>query len=189
MQIICSYGSVCLSFKNDAQYLHVVNEYNLLLYPAKTQLVWFSLSLLPCSSPNSPTLPTFLFAGQCLKLADRACHPRHILRSNLSDTDDIQMFKSRLGKYHAEGWGTSALLHFWIMIYGIWGYLFSQNQMHWCTSLVFTPLQIIASRWVHDIWYTLAGKKSFCAIVLDEIVRDDLWYINPEIGVAIPLKG
>ena len=44
---------------------------------------------LPCSSPNPPTSPTFLFAGQSLKLADRACHLGHILSSDLSDTDDI----------------------------------------------------------------------------------------------------
>ena len=33
--------------------------------------------------------PTFLFAGQSLQLLDRACHLGHILRSDLSDTDDI----------------------------------------------------------------------------------------------------
>ena len=62
------------------------NDYKLLFNPGKTQLVQFSL---PCSSPNPPTSPTFLFAGQSLKLADRACHLGHILSSDLSDTDDI----------------------------------------------------------------------------------------------------
>ena len=46
----------------------------------KTQLVQFSL---PCSSPKPPTSPTFLFAGQFLKLAERACHLGHILSSDL----------------------------------------------------------------------------------------------------------
>ena len=41
------------------------------------------------NSPNPPISPTFLFAGQSLKLANRACHLVHILRSVLSDTDDI----------------------------------------------------------------------------------------------------
>ena len=62
------------------------NHYNLLFNPGKTQLVRFSL---PCCSPNPSTSPTFLFAGQTLNLADRACHLGHILRSDLSDTDDI----------------------------------------------------------------------------------------------------
>ena len=62
------------------------NDYNLLFNPGKTQLVRFSL---PCSSPNPSTSLTFLFAGQTLNLADRACHLGHILRSDLSDTDDI----------------------------------------------------------------------------------------------------
>ena len=61
-------------------------NYNLIFNPGKTQLVRFSL---PCSSPNSSTSPTFLFAGQTLNLADRAYHLGHILRSDLSDTDDI----------------------------------------------------------------------------------------------------
>jgi len=51
-----------------------------------TQLVRFSL---PSSSPNPSASPTFLFAGQTLQLLDRACHLGHILRSDLSDTDDI----------------------------------------------------------------------------------------------------
>ena len=38
---------------------------------------------LPCSSPNPPTSPIFLFAGQSLKLADGACHLDHILHSDL----------------------------------------------------------------------------------------------------------
>ena len=50
------------------------NDYKLLFNPGKTQL---------------PISPTFLFAGQSLKLANRACHLGHILRSVLSDTDDI----------------------------------------------------------------------------------------------------
>ena len=62
------------------------NDYNLLINPGKTQLVRFSL---PCSSSNPSTSPTFLFAGQTLNLADRACHLGHILRSDLSDTADI----------------------------------------------------------------------------------------------------
>ena len=57
-----------------------------LIQGKKTQLVRFSL---PCSSPNPSTSLTFLFAGQFLKLADRACRLGHILRSDLSDTDDI----------------------------------------------------------------------------------------------------
>ena len=62
------------------------NDYNLLFNPGRTQLVQFSF---PCSSSSpSPSL-TSLFAGQSLKLADRACHLGHILRLDLSDTDDL----------------------------------------------------------------------------------------------------
>ena len=62
------------------------NDHNLLFNPGKTQLVRFSL---PSSSPNPSASPTFLFAGQSLQLVDRACHLGHILRSDLSDIDDI----------------------------------------------------------------------------------------------------
>ena len=80
----CSFGSIC---KNDAQYCcQFANDYKLLFNPGKTQLAQFSL---PCSSPNPPISPTFLFSGQSLKLDDRACHLGHILSSDLSDTDDI----------------------------------------------------------------------------------------------------
>ena len=58
------------------------NDHNLLFNPGKTQLVRFS-------SPNPSASPTFLFAGQSLQLVDRACHLGHILRSDLSDIDDI----------------------------------------------------------------------------------------------------
>jgi len=62
------------------------NDHNLLFNPGKTQLVRFSL---PFSSPNPSASPTFLFAGQSLQLVDGACHLGHILRSDVSDTDDI----------------------------------------------------------------------------------------------------
>ena len=61
-------------------------DYNLIFNPGKTQLVRFSL---PSSSPSSTTAPIFMFGGQSLTLVDRASHLGHILRSDLSDTDDI----------------------------------------------------------------------------------------------------
>ena len=61
-------------------------DYNLIFNPGKTKLVRFSL---PSSSPSSTTAPIFMFGGQSLTLVDRASHLGHILRSDLSDTDDI----------------------------------------------------------------------------------------------------
>ena len=60
-------------------------DYNLIFNPDKTQLVRFSLHCPVITSMS----PTFLFAGHSLKLVDRACHLGHILRSDLSDNDDI----------------------------------------------------------------------------------------------------
>jgi len=62
------------------------NDHNLLFNPGKMWLVRFSL---PSSSPNPSASLTFLFAGQSLQLLDTACHLGHILRSDLSNTDDI----------------------------------------------------------------------------------------------------
>ena len=63
-----------------------VTDYNLIFNLGKTQLVRFSL---PSSSPSSIAPPIFMFGGQSLTLVDRASHLGHILRSDLSDTDDI----------------------------------------------------------------------------------------------------
>ena len=46
-------------------------------------------SLYQAHHPVSTTLPIFMFGGQSLTLVDRASHLGHILRSDLSDTDDI----------------------------------------------------------------------------------------------------
>ena len=61
-------------------------DYNLAFNPGKTQLVRFSL---PSSSPSPTTAPVFVFGGQSLLLVDRASHLGHILRSDLSDADNI----------------------------------------------------------------------------------------------------